>query len=273
MGRLGRVSKRWRVRIGERLGGGSRSEVFAGTLDDGRPVVVKLAAARDRATREATALRVWAAFGVTAELLDADPVDHALLVAQVYPGVPISPSKLAAAAAVLRVLHAVPLPDLDFPTVEDAYSDLERNSVEDAAYEQAQRNEPDRGRAGLDRLDAARNIVATRCRTATRRVLLHGDFLVKNLLLDGAGYRAIDPAPMIGDPGADIGFFAASHGPVGTVLIRVRTLAVLCQQDPLRAERWAVAWTVLDTASAWRDDQAELEQFLVGEHAERLLHE
>jgi hypothetical protein len=49
-------------------------------------------------------------------------------------------------------------------------------------------------------------------------------------------------------------------------------MAVRCQQDPLRAERWALAWTVLDTASAWRDDQPELERFLVGRDAEWLLH-
>jgi streptomycin 6-kinase len=272
MGRLYRVSRRWRVRVGERLGGGSRSEVFAGATDDGRPVVVKLAAGRDQAACEAAAPRIWASSGVTADLLDVDELDHALLLARVRPGDPLPPSNLVATADILRVLHRVPLPDAGFRTVEEAYGDLERNSVEDAAYEHAQRNEPERGRAGLDWLDAARHLMSTLCLTATRCVLLHGDFLAKNLLRNRAGYVAIDPMPMLGDPCADIGFFVAGHPPVGTVQSRAHAMAVYCQQDPLRAERWALVWTVLDIVSAWGDDQSELEQFLIGRDAGRLLH-
>ena len=44
--------------------------------------------------------------------------------------------------------------------------------------------------------------------TAQRRVLLHGDFLTKNLLASGEGYRVIDPLPRLGDPAADVGMFA-----------------------------------------------------------------
>ena len=76
---------------------------------------------------------------------------------------------------------------------------------------------------------------------------------------------------VIGDPCADIGFFAAGTGAVDTILVRARTMAIHCQQDPQRAERWAVVWTVMDTASAWRDDQPALDLFLAGPDAQRLL--
>lgn len=259
------------MRIGDRLDGGFESEVFAATTADGRPVVVKLAASGVRAAQEAAVLRIWSGTGVTAELLDADDDDHALLLARIRPGDPMPPSNLLAAADILQVLHAVPLPDAGFPTVEESYPAREKNSVDDVAYERTQRNEPHRGQAGLDRLDAARDLVIRLCRTTTRSVLLHGDFLIKNLLRDGSRYRAIDPMPMIGDPCSDIGFFVAGNGPVSTVMARARTLAIHCGQDPLRAERWAMAWTVLDAVSAWRADQPDLDRFVLGPDAARLL--
>ena len=270
-GRLDRVSQRWGLRVRDRLGGGSRSEVFAANRHDGRQVVVKLATGSDQATREAAALRMWSSTGVTVELLDADHIDHALLLARAHPGHPLPASNIMAAADILRTLHAVWLPDKGFPAFEDVYPELERSSVDDAAYEQAHRNEPNRGRIGLDLLDAARELATALSDTSTRRVLLHGDLLAKNLLRDGTCYRAIDPTPMIGDPCADIGFFAAGTGAVDTILVRARTMAIHCQQDPQRAERWAVVWTVLDTASAWRDDQPALDLFLAGPDAQRLL--
>jgi hypothetical protein len=48
------------------------------------------------------------------------------------------------------------------------------------------------------------------------------------------------------DPCADIGFFAAGHGPVGTIATRARTMAAGSQLDPPRAEWSAMAWTVLE---------------------------
>jgi streptomycin 6-kinase len=50
------------------------------------------------------------------------------------------------------------------------------------------------------------------CASAGQAVLLHGDFLDKNLLWRGVGYLGIDPIPCIGDPCADVGFFAACPG-------------------------------------------------------------
>ena len=96
-------------------------------------------------------------------------------------------------------------------------------------------------------------------RTATARVLLHGDFCDKNLLLHGNAYRACDPIPSIGDPSSDVGFFAAGHRPVPGILGRAAAIARELGLDPHRCRRWAAIWTVHQATQAWRDDQHELD--------------
>jgi len=64
-----------------------------------------------------------------------------------------------------------------------------------APPEQRVSGDPKRGAAGLQRLDAARATALKLCATTERPVLLHGDFLDKNLLWKGVGYVAIDPIP------------------------------------------------------------------------------
>ena len=50
----------------------------------------------------------------------------------------------------------------------------------------------------------------------------HGDFLTKNLLWNGTAYVAIDLIPAIGDPCADIGFFAVGDPRMTPVVVRGR---------------------------------------------------
>ena len=73
---------------------------------------------------------------------------------------------------------------------------------------------------------------------------------------------AIDPIPTIGDPCADIGFFAAGHPPAATILHKAGAIAQLMGLDPKRAQRWAAVWTVLQACQAWRDDQSDLDAAL-----------
>jgi streptomycin 6-kinase len=98
----------------------------------------------------------------------------------------------------------------------------------------------------------ARAAAMNLCATTGRTVLLHGDFLDKNLLRSCAGYVAIDPMPRIGDPCADAGFFAACHPPATTILQRAAAIAGQMGLDRQRALRWAAVWAVLQTCQAWR---------------------
>jgi streptomycin 6-kinase len=127
--------------------------------------------------------------------------------------------------------------------------------------------------AGFQRLDAARQMAMTLCGTADQAVLLHGDFVAKNLLWNGARYLVIDPIPSIGDPCADVGLFAAYHLPAGAILERAGAIADRIGVSCRRAQRWAAIWTVLQTCQAWREDQAELEASVATNRFESLLHE
>jgi len=96
------------------------------------------------------------------------------------------------------------------------------------------------------------------CETTDRTVLLHGDFLDKNLLWDGVGYVAIDPIPRIGDPCSDVGFFASGHPPATAILERATAIAARMDLDPHRARQWGAVWAVLEACSACRLDQSDL---------------
>jgi streptomycin 6-kinase len=101
-------------------------------------------------------------------------------------------------------------------------------------------------------------------------VLLHGDFLTKNLLSTSDGFVAIDPIPRLGDPASDIGFFASDHSPA-RILSVATELAGSMGASELRARQWAAVWTVLQTVSAWRDDQTELDALVETAVFDRLL--
>ncbi len=102
-------------------------------------------------------------------------------------------------------------------------------------------------------------------------MLLHGDFLDKNLLCARHGYVAIDPLPRLGDPCADIGFFAACHPPAVTILPRASAIADRMGLDADRARRWAAIWTVHQDCQSWREDQQLLDELLDSDDFERLL--
>jgi hypothetical protein len=97
--------------------------------------------------------------------------------------------------------------------------------------------------------------------------LIDADFTLWN----GAAYVLIDPMAHIGDPCADVGFFAAGHRPAATILRRATAIAELMGLPQHRAQRWAAVWAVLQTCQAWRDDQAELEACLSSRDFEQLI--
>ena len=260
--RLGACKRRWDLQGVSRLGGGFRCEVFACSAADGEQVVVKLTPTPEEARLEAAALAWWAHTQAAVRLIDADISCGALLLARIRPGTPLpgghDPVSAAVAAGLSARLHLAAPGELPFPALEDIYPRLENQARGDADFEQRTRGDPARGAAGLERLEMARAAAMNLCATTERAVLLHGDFLDKNLLRSGAGYVAIDPIPRIGDPCADAGFFAACHPPATTILPRARAVAGHMGLDRQRARRWAAVWAVLQACQAWREDQSDL---------------
>lgn len=264
--RLGACIRRWHLQAGGRLAGGFRSEVVGCAAADGTEVVVKLAGTRQEARAEAAALTAWARTGAAVRLIDTDVEHGALLLERIRPGTHLpagdDPGAIEVAAGLLGALHRAPLPAFPFPALPCTFAQMERQARRDAACEQRARHDPDRGRPGLQRLPLAREAALRLCRSAPRTVVLHGDFLAKNLLSNGAGYLAIDPIPSLGDPCSDVGFFAAGQPPAATIVHKAGAIAGLTGLDPRRAQRWAAVWTVLQACQAWRDDQPDLDSAL-----------
>jgi streptomycin 6-kinase len=273
--RLRACERNWRLNAGGRLDGGFRSEVFGYTTADGEEVVVKLVATAEDTRAETAALRAWSHTGAAVRLIDADFGHRALLLERIRPATHLpagdDPAVIEAAADVLGRLHRSPPETFRGPALEEIYVRMERRSRQDAAYEQRARGEPARGTAGLERLGLSRAAVTRLCATTQHAVLLHGDFLDKNLLWNGARYLAIDPIPGVGDPCSDVGFFAAGHPPATTIRHRADAMAGHLGLDRERAQQWAAVWTVLQACQAWRQDQAELAACLSGREFEDLL--
>ena len=273
--RLGACKRLWHLEGGSRLDGGFRSDVFGCATAAGAEVVLKLTVTQEQARAEAAALAMWEHTGAAVRLLDADFEHSALILERARPATHLpggdDPFAVEVAADLLTRLHRARAAAFPFPALEETYVDLEDQARENAAYEQRTRHAPTRGEAGLQRLGAARAAAMRLCATAGRTVVLHGDFLDKNLLRDGARYVAIDPIPRVGDPCADVGFFAAGHRPATGILQRADAIAGQMGLDQRRAQRWAAVWTVLQTCHAWREDQSDLETCLASSEFEQLL--
>jgi streptomycin 6-kinase len=263
--RLSACERRWRIVVRDRLSGGYRSEVFGCSTAHGREAVVKLTAMPDEAEGEAAALSAWSGSGASVRLLDVDVENGALLLERIRPGTPLpggdDAEAVGVAAELLPRLHAAGYARFRFPALENAY----------ARYEQRVRADADTATAGFERLDAARAAARRLCISSRTVVLLHRDFLDKNLLWNGARHVAIDPVPCLGDPCADIGFFAACHPPATGIVDRAEALATRMGEDRARAVRWAAVWAVGEACETWREDSADLQAAVSSRDLERLI--
>jgi len=259
------AADRWGLRVGDRLGTGNTSRVFACEDSVHRPVVLKLAPPEMRPDLEAAALDLWRGEGAV-RLLDYAPDLRALLLERLVPGTP-PPSgqdeeSVAQIAATLVAVQSAPVPaEHDLPSL-DAFLDT---------WVQWNRGWIDEGAAGADLLDTACEVGKRLARTATASVVLHGDFIDKNLLLSDRGYVAIDPIPRVGDPCSDVGFYASYHPPAGRTAARGRGFARALGLEPECCARWAAVWAVGEACETWRADSDELQAWINGPEAAELL--
>ena len=253
--RLAACARRWGLEIEGPLAGGHRSDVFGCKGD----LVLKLTPTPQECRLEAAALRAWSGSGSAVHLVDVDERHDALLLRRIYPATHLPPgdaTAIAVATELLPRLHAC-ASSFPFPTMEAAYDRHERQCIRDAEWEQIDGTK--RPAIGPRLLPQAR-VVATRLIASTQRqVLLHGDFIDKNLLFDGSGYLASDPIPRRGDPCSDIGFFAAYHPPATGLLDAAADIARVIGEPVDRAIQWASVWAVGEACETWRADSDDLQ--------------
>lgn len=259
--RLAACRQRWSLRLGERLAGGFRSDVYTAVCPDGTDAVLKLCGTLAEAHAEVAALRAWTGSGASVALLDSDERLGALLLERLRPGTPMPRGDVATvqvAAAMLSALHARPPGGFAFRDVAGSFPSREGWVRDDLAYFRRPLGEPERAVAAERALPAAGALMERLAANTLRKVLLHGDFLTKNLLRAGDGYRAIDPMPRLGDPCADVGIFATDQ-PASLIMDTAAELARILDLDVDRAAAWSVVWTVMQAAQAWRKDQPALD--------------
>ncbi|NSC24624.1 phosphotransferase [Streptomyces albus subsp. chlorinus] len=196
----------WQLRLGAPFHGGHCSWAAPAERPDGSRAVLKLTWPHPEARTEGAALRLWNGEGAV-RLLDQDADAWALLLERAEPGTELDSAedlpadeRLIAAAGVLRRLWTADVTEAEacgitsLTDTTDAWARL--------AEQHAARPWPAELDTGLYRLAA--RLFRELPRTASREVLLHGDFNPGNVLASGRSpWLAIDPKPMTGDPAFD----------------------------------------------------------------------
>ena len=245
-----RAVHRWGLVLGDPFPSGSASWCAPARDAAGRDLVLKVSFPHDEARDEVAVLRAWGGRGAV-PLVDAHAGDWALLLGRVRPGTPLravrapADRRLAAAADVLRALHAAP-PPAGLPALADV-----ARGLADVADERAVRA----ARAGVP-LDPgllrAASAVLRGAGGPAAPVTLHGDYNPGNLLLAGTGggarWVAIDPKALTGDPAYDVWPLLEqvadpwrTGDPVRVLRARLLLVADHAGLDAAGAARWAVA--------------------------------
>ena len=248
------IEDEWELRTGPPFTEGVAGWTAPAVLADGTDAVLKMSLPHREAREEATALRLWAGRGAV-RLLRSDRDRWALLVERCRPGRPLlhaglpADEALAVAAASLTGLWSMrPTADESsaFERVADVCSEwaaLVRRRMEELQPP----FDP-----GLVALGAS--LLEELPASAKREVLVHGDFNPGNVLAaKREPWLAIDPKPMVGDPGYDPWpmLMQIEPEPATATALRARTelFADLVGEPADRLLAWVVARAV--EAALW----------------------
>jgi streptomycin 6-kinase len=230
------VARDWRLALGPVLPGSTQGLVHAATCADGKLAVLKLEKPGQGVEAQAAALAAWDGDGA-ARLLRCDAARGALLLERLAPGEPLArlceegrdDDATEVLAGLMRRLHR--------PAPRGAVLADAHGWIRAIAACRDPRLDP-----GLR--DRALGLYRDLNASARPAVLLHGDLHHRNVLRDGAGWRAIDPFGAVGEPEFDTGTLLTN--PVSWLphrrdlaAIQHRRVAILAER--LGAERARVA--------------------------------
>jgi len=222
------ILDRWHLSAGTAFEGGVAASVLSVTTSDGTPAVLKVGYPHWEAIYEAVGLDAYGA-ELAPRVLRQDAWTWSLLLEKIEPGIQLSMASLAPDAALMaasrlhRRLAAAPVPE-GVPSVAEVVESylrparaLARDRLVSKALDE------------MDRLSAE----------AAPAMLLHGDFNPGNILTSGAGFRVIDPKPLVGDPAFDLWPLLEQ---VGTpTAYSVALVGRLTGYSPDRIARWCTA--------------------------------
>jgi streptomycin 6-kinase len=218
------------------------------TLPDGRAAVLKLIPPFDPLhQREAATLGAWGGGGAVA-LLGYAPERGALLLERAVPGTTLAhhPDDDEATRITARLMRRLWVPP---PAGYPGLTAAERYAALDEA----------RGTVPADLLDAARRQRDDLLATAAPPVVLHGDLHHGNILRSGAGWQAIDPHGISGEPCCEVPPLLYNPPmPAARLATRFpRRTAILAAELGLpvgRIRRWAFVGAVLSAWWSYEDD-------------------
>lgn len=194
---------RWSLRLSAPFHGGSCSWVAPVQLADGEPAVLKVTWPHREAAGEAEGLRLWRGRGIV-RLLREDRANYAVVIERCEPAEKLGDAtrlsvheRLLVGAQLLRELGSVTPPQ---------HSGLERLAALTADWADLVEERMERLRPDFDPglVAGAARLLRELPVSAAREVIVHGDFNPGNVLsAQRQPWLAIDPKPMIGDPGYD----------------------------------------------------------------------
>lgn len=249
-----RLAERWELRVDGEPWHGAVALVVPVRRADGSAAVLKLQPVDDETVGEPVALRAWGGRGAV-RLLAHDGESGSMLLerldgARTLSSVAEVRGALRTLSEVLGELHAEAAP----PGLRHL-SDLASRLLE-------------RARVAIPLLpDPADRALARTCAAALREVLpepgdrlLHWDLHYDNVLAtaDGSGWLAIDPKPLVGDPGFEL--LAALHNrwPETDPMPHFDLMTEVLSLDRGRAARWTLArilqnlvWAAEEGAESW----------------------
>jgi streptomycin 6-kinase len=260
-GLVERCARRWSLTVGPAYPL-SYTYVAAATRADGRPAVLKLVVPEEpELATGAEALRLAGGDGLV-ELIEVDLELGALLLERVEPGgrlaVLAGEDDEAATAVLLDVMDRIHRPVAE-------QGPLRIVADWGAAFGRLRdRHGGGTGPLPVSLVDRAERTYAELVASSAPAVLLHGDLHHDNVLASArAGWLAVDPKGLLGEPAFDVG--ALLHNPWPDLLSwpdrgrllarRVDQLAEGLRVDRERVRGWGFAFAVL--AAVWFDEGGE----------------
>jgi streptomycin 6-kinase len=250
------------------LPGGVLSAAFV-CRSGGEEVVLKLSAPYATSARaEAAALAAWEGCGAC-RLRFATEDGRVLLLDAIRPGAepqPRSePDDARRAAELLHRLHLSP----PFPVaVPEASAELRWRFQR--ARQLLDGPSPARGVISQQDIESAYHRALGLCAESPVAVLCHGDFLDKNILVDGEGrWWAIDPHPCRGDPCLDAAFWALAHRGGQGAAERGSVIAAATALDVARVQDWMRVFAVSESVLARDAERSVAYRAVLGERTSR----
>ncbi|NGN67538.1 phosphotransferase [Streptomyces sp. A7024] len=245
---VAKYREEWSLRLDPPFHGGSCSWVAPARTEDGTHAVFKVTWPHPEAAGEAEALRIWDGRGAV-RLLRHDPGHSALLIERCEPGTELGDAehlpaeeRLLIGAELLRELWSADLP---------AGHGLARVADVCAEWADVVEERMARLRPGYDPglVSLGARLLRELPASATREVVVHGDFNPGNLLAaERRPWLAIDAKPMAGDPGYDLYPLIEQvddpyehDDPKRVVADRFTLVADVLGEDRGRLLAWAVA--------------------------------